>query len=104
MLGLRTGAGGNGKPPDELEGGSFVDVFELLEPVLEPALVQQNLTIVGWHQFAVEGVLEADVVAILLAEERTNYGPFLPSEGVSCDVVGDCEEDERVEEDLETGV
>jgi len=104
MLWLRAGSRGNGKPADELEGRSFVDVFELLKTVLEPALVHQDLAIFTRHHLAVEGVLEADVAPVLLAEEGADYGTFLPSEGVSCDVVGNCEEDERVQGHLDTGV
>lgn len=104
MLGLRAGGRGDGEPADELEGWRFMDVFELLETVLEPALVHQDLAIFAGDDFAVEGVLEADVASVLLAEEGADYGAFLSSESVSCDIVGYGEEDERVEEDLETGV
>jgi hypothetical protein len=50
---------------------------------------------------AVKGMLHRDLAAIVLAEDSTDDGAFLLSEGVSCDVVGDAEEDERMEDGLE---
>ena len=50
-----------------------------------------------------EGVLDGDLATILLAEESTDNRAFLFSQGVPGDVVGDGEEDERVQDDLELG-
>ena len=42
-------------------------------------------------------MLECEVAAILLAEDGADDGAVLLPECVACDVVGDCEEDQRVE-------
>ena len=42
---------------------------------------------VGLYEFAFEGLLEADVAAILLAEQGADYGGFVAAESMACYVV-----------------
>ena len=42
-------------------------------------------------------MLECEVATILLAEDGADNGTILLAECVSCDVVGDCEEDQWVQ-------
>lgn len=49
-------------------------------------------------------MFECEVAAILLAEDGADDGAVLLAECVSCDVVGDCEEDQWVELDSERRV
>lgn len=81
--------------------------FELthLQPVSKEVLIQEVLALVllvGRH-VAVKDMLDGDLAPILLAEQTANDGVLLVSEGVSGDVVGDGEEHERMEDDLELG-
>lgn len=50
---------------------------------------------------AVESVFDGDFSAILLAEESSDNGALTPSEGVPCDVVGNCEKHQRMQYSLE---
>lgn len=50
---------------------------------------------------AVESVFNSDFSAILLAEESSDNGTFALSEGVSCDVVRNCEKHQRMQYSLE---
>lgn len=52
---------------------------------------------------AVKGVLHGDLAAVVLAEQTADDGAGLLAQGVAGDVVGDAEEDERVEDGLELG-
>jgi hypothetical protein len=51
----------------------------------------------------VKGMLNGDLAAILLTKQATDDGALLFPQRVPGDVVGDAEEDERVEDDLELG-
>jgi hypothetical protein len=50
---------------------------------------------------AVEGVFDGDFSAILLAQKSSDNGTLTPSEGVPCDVVGNCEKHQRMQYSLE---
>ena len=54
--------------------------------------------------FALEGMLEADLAAVLLSKKRTDNGVMAATEGVAGYKVGDCEEDEGVEVSSEARV
>ena len=49
-------------------------------------------------------MFEADLPAVLLADESAHNGAFVASEDMAGDVVGDGEEDERMKEDAEARV
>ena len=74
----------------------FAVVFHALR---EPCAVERS--IVAWREFAFEGVFECEVAAVLLTENGAYNWAVLLAEGVSGDVVGDCEEDERMELDAD---
>lgn len=63
-----------------------MDIFVLLQSVLEPGFMEADLIIV-LDKFAFEGVLEGDVTAILLTEEGPDYWGAVLAEGVPGDIV-----------------
>lgn len=81
-------------------------VFVLLQALGEPGVVEAPGCVgpVRVEQLDFVGVLEAYFAAVLLPEEGADNGLRLSPEGVPRDVVGDSEEDERVQESAEAGV
>ena len=79
-------------------------VLILLQPILEPRLMQYHGTLLALGDFALEGMFEADCTTVLLAEESGDDGVTAVAEGVAGYEVGDCEEDEGVEVSSEAGV
>ena len=80
-------------------------IFVLLQAVFEPGFVQAGFAIgTLLCHFAFECVLEGDGASILLTKEGADYGFGVILEGVAGYIVGECEEDEGVEVDVEAGV
>ena len=75
----------------------------LFEAGREVVRVEEVAAVDVWcgPRVAFKGVLDGDFAAILLPEERADYRAALLPECVACDVVGDGEEDERVQYGLE---
>lgn len=64
--------------------------------------------IAAWHigdlmHMTLNGMLDGDFSAILLAQKNADNGAVLIPEGVAGDVVGDGEEDERVKHGVKLG-
>lgn len=100
--------GGGGQPSTSSSLSSYKHRFEEeekpthLEPLCKVLIVELVAPSLVEH-IAVKGVLDGDVAAVLLAEETADNGSLLAAEGVAGDVVGDGEDDEGVEDDLELG-
>jgi len=83
-----------------------VNIFILLQALREPDLVEYPScgAVCSLDELDFVGVFQADFAAVLLAEEGSDYWLGLPAEGVAGDKIGDCEEDEGVQEGAEAGV
>jgi hypothetical protein len=57
----------------------------------------------GLPHVAIKCMLYRDLASILLAQKTAHYRALLLAESVAGDVVGDGEEDERVQDDLDLG-
>ena len=82
-------------------------VLTLIQPRFKPCSVEPvssslALVFIGRH-VTVEGVLDSYLAAILLTQQTPDNRALLIAQGVPRDIVGDCEKDERVKDDLELG-
>jgi hypothetical protein len=62
----------------------------LLQSCAEPLFIQLDL-VVSNYSASLERMLNRDVAAVLLPQQRSNDGTAQLSQGVSCDVIGDSE-------------
>lgn len=79
-------------------------MLTLLQSIRKHAIVQQVASFdICADDMAIKCKLHRYLTPIVLPKESSDDGSFLLSQGVSCDVVRDGEEDQRVEDDLEIG-
>lgn len=65
--------------------------------------MQEDLS-VNFNKKAIESVLDGDLSAILLTQQRSNYGSFLLSQSMSRNVIRDSKEDERMKGNLKASI
>jgi hypothetical protein len=79
------------------------DRHTLVESLYKPLGIQDDVAILNLCG-TLKGMLNGNLTAVLLAEQGTGNGTVLLAQGVSCDVVGDSEQDEGVEDGVEARV
>jgi hypothetical protein len=79
------------------------DRHTLLQSHIKPALIKQD-TGLGLDELALEDMFQTNTAPLLLSEERANYRSSLLPHSMASDMVGEVEEDKRMEEDVEAGV
>lgn len=71
----------------------------LLQTRVEPVDVQAAV-----DHLHLKGMLDCDLETILLAQKSTDERAGLVAKSISGDIVGDCEEDEGMEGDVQAGI
>lgn len=69
----------------------------LLQPIVEPCLVEHDRTFRIDHAFALKGDFDANLPSVLLAEQGSDHRAGQLTEFMSSDVVGDAKQGERMQ-------
>lgn len=81
-----------------------MNVLVLLQSSIKPSFVKDYISIVASYHLGFKSMFQADFAPILLPDESSNNGTAAISERVTRDVIGDCEEDKRVEKYMEARI